>query len=75
MIAATYCSMVGMLSIGNIIPESITIGMSNTIADMSNATSCVFATFEMSNPNVEFIGKKPGDPEDLPFAAEEAIEG
>ena len=29
------------------------------------------ARLEMSNPTVEFIGKKPGDPEDLPFAAEE----
>jgi single-strand DNA-binding protein len=33
------------------------------------------AQLEMSNPSVEFIGKKPGDPEDLPFAAEENIEG
>ena len=32
------------------------------------------AQLEMSNPTVEFIGKKPGDPEDLPFAAEEAVE-
>lgn len=29
------------------------------------------AQLEMENPTVEFIGKKPGDPDDLPFAAEE----
>ena len=32
-------------------PDSITTGISNTIADKSNATSCVCATFEMSNPS------------------------
>lgn len=32
------------------------------------------AQLEMSNPTVEFIGKKPGDPDDLPFAAEEVQE-
>lgn len=29
------------------------------------------AQLEMSNPTVEFIGKKPADPDDLPFVAEE----
>lgn len=28
------------------------------------------AQLEMTNPTVEFIGKKPSDPDDLPFAAE-----
>ena len=29
------------------------------------------AQLEMSNPTVEFVGKKPSDPDDLPFVAEE----
>ena len=36
---------------GNIIPESMTMGISSTIADKRSATSCVFATLETSKPN------------------------
>ena len=32
-------------------PESITTGMSSTMAESNRATSCVCATFEMSSPS------------------------
>lgn len=32
------------------------------------------AQLELTNPTVEFIGKKPSDPEGLPFVAEEEAE-
>lgn len=32
------------------------------------------AQLEIRNPSVQFVDKKPGDPEELPFAAEEAAE-
>ena len=31
------------------------------------------AQLEMQNPTVEFIGKKPGEPDDLPFVPDEEI--
>ena len=49
--ADTYCNIRGIDSMGNIIPESMIMGISSTIADNSNATSCVFATLETSKPN------------------------
>ena len=35
----------------NSMPDNMTTGMSNTIADSSRATSCVCAMLEMSSPN------------------------
>ena len=51
MIAETYCNTFGIDSIGKNIPESITIGMSSTIADNNKATNCVLAMLETSKPN------------------------
>ena len=42
---------VGRFSIGNTIPESIIIGSSITIADMSSATTCEETSVDTSNPN------------------------
>ena len=41
----------GIDSTGNSMPESITTGMSSTMADSSRATNCVRAMLEMNNPN------------------------
>ena len=68
--ADTYCKIGGIDSMGNIIPESMTMGMSSTIADKRSATSCVFATLETSKPNerakrmyiVEIRNIQPSDP-------------
>ena len=49
--AATHCSTCGIDSTGNNMPESITTGISSTIAERSNATSCVWAILEISSPN------------------------
>ena len=48
--ADSHCSTCGIDSTGNSIPDSMTTGMSSTIAESNNATSCVFATLDMSNP-------------------------
>lgn len=40
-----------MLSTGNIIPLSNMLGNRSIIADVSNATNCVFATVDMSSPS------------------------
>ena len=50
-IAETYCNIFGIDSIGNIIPDSITMGMSNNMADMSKAANWVLAMLETSRPN------------------------
>ena len=50
-IADTGCSTAGMFSMGNIMPESITMGMSITAADTSNATTWVLATVDTSSPS------------------------
>ena len=49
--AESHCRMRGIDSTGNSMPESITVGSSNTIAETSRATNCVCATLEMNNTN------------------------
>ena len=48
--AENHCSTVGIDSTGNIMPESITTGMSSNKAEASSATSWLLAMLEMSRP-------------------------
>ena len=48
--AAIHLNTSGIDSTGNIMPESITRGTSSTIAESSNAISCVVAMFEINSP-------------------------
>ena len=49
--AEIHCSTLGIDSTGKSMPLSITMGKSSTIAESSRATSCVWATLEMSKPS------------------------
>ena len=51
MTADIHCKIVGIDSMGKSIPESITTGISNTIAERSKATNWVLATVEIRSPN------------------------
>ena len=50
MMCDIHCSMGGILSIGNIIPESNLVGIINIIPEASIAATCVFVKVEISNP-------------------------
>ena len=49
--ADTHCSTTGIDSIGKSMPDSMTMGMSSTMADMSSAMSWLLAMLEMSSPS------------------------
>lgn len=51
MVADMYCKIRGIDSTGKSMPESMMIGMINTMADSRRATSWVRATFETNSPN------------------------
>ncbi len=53
--ADSPCNTPGILSIGNIMPESSVVGIISTIPEASIAATCVLTSVEISNPSASAV--------------------